>query len=272
MEWSVRRLIVVSVTLTRLLAPTAASAGQAAGGLARAERLISANQLDEARQVLDDVLRQDPNSATAQYVLGTLLEKRQDLHGAETAYRAALTRDARLAKAHDRLGFVLGLQGSTADAIEEFQRAVALDPRTGRRAISPRRHALVDQADRCGARRRSSAPSRCVRRMPRPATTSAWSSVSREIWPARSSVCRRDRPLDPQLAAAHLQLGVALQEFGDIDGAIAELERAVAHRSITSRRRQQPGPGADAEGRRARARSRRCDRSSSGIPSSAARG
>src|SRR5262245_11934344 len=70
----------------------------------------------------------DRASARAHYLRGTTLEQQHDLAGAAVEYQAALERDPAMAVAHDRLGFVLGLQGRTADAIAEFERAVALQP------------------------------------------------------------------------------------------------------------------------------------------------
>src|SRR3954447_7437600 len=62
--------------------------------LARADRLIALGRLDEARSTLEQMISANPSSAPA----------------------------------HDRLGFVRGKQGATADAIAEFRKAVSLDP------------------------------------------------------------------------------------------------------------------------------------------------
>ena len=62
------------------------------------------------------------------YKLGTEHETRRDLDAAARAYSEAIRLDPRLAVAHDRLGFVYGLQGRTADAIAEFERARECDP------------------------------------------------------------------------------------------------------------------------------------------------
>ncbi|HMD34430.1 MAG TPA: tetratricopeptide repeat protein, partial [Vicinamibacterales bacterium] len=64
----------------------------------------------------------------AHYLLGRELERQQNLDAAAAEYRAALERAPNLAAAHDRLGFLLGLQGHTAEAIAEFEKAVALQP------------------------------------------------------------------------------------------------------------------------------------------------
>src|SRR3954468_7488525 len=63
--------------------------------LASVDRLIAAGRLDEARGALEKMIAANPSSAPA----------------------------------HDRLGFVLGKQGATAEAIGEFRTAVSLDPK-----------------------------------------------------------------------------------------------------------------------------------------------
>src|SRR5215470_6316909 len=67
--------------------------------------------------------------ARREYARGTTLEAQQHLDEAARAYAHAIELDPRLAVAHDRLGFVHGLQGRTADAIAGFERARALDPK-----------------------------------------------------------------------------------------------------------------------------------------------
>src|SRR5215207_5078866 len=67
--------------------------------------------------------------ARRHYVLGTQHESRRELEPAAREYGAAIRLDPCLAVAHDRLGFVHGLQGRTADAIAEFERARECDPR-----------------------------------------------------------------------------------------------------------------------------------------------
>src|SRR5262245_24375951 len=62
------------------------------------------------------------------FVRGTELESQQKLDEAAQAYQQAIQLDPQLAVAHDRLGFVYGLRGRTADAVAQFERARAADP------------------------------------------------------------------------------------------------------------------------------------------------
>src|SRR5438105_3434741 len=50
------------------------------------------------------------------------------LDSARDAAQQAVAAYPESARAHDQLGFVLGLQGSTDEAIAEFRRAIALQP------------------------------------------------------------------------------------------------------------------------------------------------
>ena len=82
--------------------------------LDQARTFMAANDLEQARATAEQVIAADPTSG----------------------------------EAHDLLGFVLGKQGHTAEAIAEFERAVQLRPTALRRAIPSRRDALVDTRPR----------------------------------------------------------------------------------------------------------------------------
>ena len=132
--------------------------------LAEGVELLRAKRIADATARFEAAARQDPKLPEAHYYLGVVREQASDLPAAASEYRLALTLAPSMAEAHDRLGFVLGQQGQTDEAIAEFERAVSLEPDAVRRAVSPRRHALVDQAARprsagAGGRRARSTPS-----------------------------------------------------------------------------------------------------------------
>src|SRR5688572_29657576 len=66
--------------------------------------------------------------ARRHFTRGTQHEQRRELDEAARAYQEAVRLDPRFAVAHDRLGFVYGLQGRTADAIAQFELAREADP------------------------------------------------------------------------------------------------------------------------------------------------
>src|SRR5688572_30044749 len=68
------------------------------------------------------------DEAHRQFVLGTRLEAQRQLEKAARAYEEAIHLDPRMAAAHDRLGFVYGLLGRTAEAVARFELAREIDP------------------------------------------------------------------------------------------------------------------------------------------------
>src|SRR5438045_1072975 len=123
---------------------------------------------------------------------GRVLLGSKDLDAAKTKFEQALERDPRSASAHDLLGFVLGLQGRTAEAIAEFERAVAIEP------------SLFEAQYHLGA-------------------TLWW---TKETGRARA-VLERAVLLRPDHAEARYYLGVAKRQLGDLPAAIADLRLAV---------------------------------------------
>src|SRR5262245_35748702 len=130
----------------------------AAALISEARALAARNQLDAAKGKCQQALELDPNSATA----------------------------------HDLLGFVLGLQGRTSDAIAEFDRAVTLQPK------------LFDAQYHLGA-------------------TLWW---TRQLDRARAALGRAVS-LRPSHAEARYYLGVTERQLGDVEAAIADLRTAV---------------------------------------------
>jgi tetratricopeptide (TPR) repeat protein len=59
---------------------------------------------------------------------GLVREREKDFPAAAAAYTEAIEYAPRLAEAHDRLGFVLGQQGRTQEALLQFEQAVHLNP------------------------------------------------------------------------------------------------------------------------------------------------
>ena len=161
------------------------------------------------------------------YLLGTAAETRRDLDAAARAYSEAIRLDPRMAVAHDRLGFVYGLQGRTADAIAEFERARECDPK------------LFDAQYHLGATlwwtgdnaRALEALAVAVRLQPDHAEARYYLGLSlkkRGDLLAAIDELETSVRLNGSIAASALQLGVALKDAGDAAGAIEQLRRAAA--------------------------------------------
>ncbi|HWP67263.1 MAG TPA: tetratricopeptide repeat protein [Candidatus Limnocylindria bacterium] len=83
---------------------------------------------NEALAAYRKALALDPACASAHFNLAVAMLQAGDLAAAETHYRKALPgRPA--AETHNGLGFVLGRQGRTEEAIAEFRKAIEIDPR-----------------------------------------------------------------------------------------------------------------------------------------------
>lgn len=129
---------------------------------AQAQALFDAGELDQARTICIDILRNqpgfalalrllakvalvrgpkdsdiahlragvtcNPNDSALVYLYGCLLEEVNDLPSAEAAYRDALNLDPNMAKAHNNLGCVLQNMGQMKAALDSFHRALACDP------------------------------------------------------------------------------------------------------------------------------------------------
>ena len=78
-----------------------------AAELDRGQKLLSAGNLEGALSAFEAAAKLDPKDGRPVYLRGVALEKKQDLPGAEKAYRQALTLDGKLAPAHNNLGALL---------------------------------------------------------------------------------------------------------------------------------------------------------------------
>lgn len=118
--------------------PSAQVAGRAAQAqpgtdaepLYRLGRYLHGQQkFDEALRVYQRVLAIDPGHVDALNAVGALHSQLKHPELAEQAFRAALAEDPRSARTHNNLGYHYLSNGRTADALVEFQSALALDAR-----------------------------------------------------------------------------------------------------------------------------------------------
>lgn len=118
--------------------PSAQVAGRAAQAqpgtdaepLYRLGRYLHGQQkFDEALRVYQRVLAIDPGHVDALNAVGVLHSQLKHPDLAEQAFRAALAEEPRSARTHNNLGYHYLSNGRTADALVEFQSALALDAR-----------------------------------------------------------------------------------------------------------------------------------------------
>jgi tetratricopeptide (TPR) repeat protein len=84
--------------------------------------------LEEAKKLVDAVIKADPRNAGALGLAGIIAWKQNDLKLATTMLERAIKQDPKDAQLHNYLGIIRYAQGKRSHAISELEKAVALDP------------------------------------------------------------------------------------------------------------------------------------------------
>ena len=90
--------------------------------------LLSSLRLSQAREIAERLRGMEPNNSHVFDLSGRISLARKDLLDAETHLREALRLDPQNASAHNSLGNVLTEQGRTVEAVQCFERALAVNP------------------------------------------------------------------------------------------------------------------------------------------------
>lgn len=91
--------------------------------------LLVQGKRDEARRAFERAVEIDPAYANAHRSLGTVLYREGKLDEASRSYRRAIQLAPNDVSAHHNLGVLLQVQGKLADAIAEYREAVRMDDR-----------------------------------------------------------------------------------------------------------------------------------------------
>ena len=94
----------------------------------RGERLLSEGKVDQAREVFERAIADDPSDPRAWLDLGLAQEAAGDRASAQRSYRRAIELDRGFAEAFNNLGVLLREGGHLQEATVALERAVALDP------------------------------------------------------------------------------------------------------------------------------------------------
>jgi Flp pilus assembly protein TadD len=89
---------------------------------------LQEGDLERARVVLEKALALSPNLARANFFYGEVLKDSGDYDSAAKKYLAVLSQYPKDRVVHNELGRVLFLQRRYADAVQEFQKTLAIDP------------------------------------------------------------------------------------------------------------------------------------------------
>lgn len=155
--------------------------------------LMAQDRHGEAIDSCRAAIRHDPRHPDAYNNLGNALQFQGDLDGAREAYESALVRDPKLAEAHNNLGMVLIDLARPDDAVRSFEEAIRLDS------------GYID----------------ALRNLAKLHTDCDRLDVA-------ETLLRRLIDLRPDDAAPYAELGQHLAATGDLGGARAMFERALA--------------------------------------------
>jgi tetratricopeptide (TPR) repeat protein len=126
----VRTAAIVITLLYTVLTPAVAGtqAKTSAQQLEQVAALITGNQLVEAEQQLNRILRRAPNEATALNLFGTIRAKQGRLKEAEGFFLRAIRVDNGLIGAHMNLAYLYLLKSEPDKTAAELEKVLSLDP------------------------------------------------------------------------------------------------------------------------------------------------
>ncbi|MBI4970325.1 MAG: tetratricopeptide repeat protein [Candidatus Omnitrophica bacterium] len=90
---------------------------------------ISDGEFDQASQILDQCLKQNPQSAEVYFLKGNLFERQQKIDDAINAYQKAIEVDPDFTRSYYNLGVLLLVQDRAVKASEMFDQLVRREPR-----------------------------------------------------------------------------------------------------------------------------------------------
>jgi tetratricopeptide (TPR) repeat protein len=183
--------------------------------------------MEEAAASYRPALGADPNNASVQVSLGTVLRAQRLFDDAAQTYRRALALNPELAHAHNGLGLVLASQQRIGDAVSSFKEALKLDPQLAAAqsnlGAALLRQGRLEEAEQSFHRALELQPNLVV-------TLLNLGNVLREQgkFDEAEMYLRRGIDLDPKSAEPHNCLGVMLKAANRVDEAIDSYERAIA--------------------------------------------
>ena len=201
--------------------------------------LSGAGQLDEAEEHLRHALKLDPRDESARQNLGSVLVRKQRHEEAVAAYRRLIEINPRSAAAHSGLGIALYYMGRTDEALQSIDRALAIDPTFEEALINrkgmPQIRAHADAGVALMAQGKFDDAEKHLRHVlnldPRYAIALqnlALLQLKRQHYDEALEHYRRLIETNPDNAAAHSGLGIALYHLGKIEDALASLDRALS--------------------------------------------
>ncbi len=197
-----------------------------AEALTRGRQLLRAGQLQQAQQVVRQILQADPHQASALELLGVIAQQLGQLDQASDYLRQALRLQPQSPTAYHHLGNLLKQQGKWVEAVGCYQHVVRLQPDSAG-AHNTLGMALQEQGQLTEA-------VACYRQALRlqpdyaPVYNNLGVALKRQGQLSEAVASYREGlRLQPDFAAAHNNLGVALLAQGNPEAAVAHLEQAL---------------------------------------------
>ncbi len=195
----------------------------------RSVSLKALGHLEEAIDCLNRALEIAPDSASSHRLLGQALDANGKLDRAMVEFRTALQLQPDNADTHNDLGRALLAKGDLDGAVSEIREAIRLHPSHVFAHVSLG-NVLLAKGDREGS---AAAYSEAVRLDPSNVALRLFLPTARKLSGGRPGLgleLRAQREavrLTPNDASAHIGLGIALQDSGDLDRAIASFHKAL---------------------------------------------
>ena len=186
--------------------------------------LLNAGRLAEAEQAAAALIAAHP-TAPAYNILGAIQAGRGDA-AAAASFRKAIGLQATWDEPHANLGLALCGQNDFTQAVDSFRAALKLNPRNAAAALN-----LGNALRALGQYEDAAASYRQALALPGPLQGLAQNHLGAVLLDAGKlddavACFHRALALQPQLAAAHLNLGRALRAKGEVQASLSALQRA----------------------------------------------
>ena len=200
--------------------------------------LSGVGRLDEAEENLRRALELDPRHKSALQNLGSVLVRKQHHEQAVDAYRRLIEIDPRSAAAHSGMGIALYYLGRTDEALQSVDRALAIDPNFEEALINrkgmPQVKAHADAGVAFMAQGKLDEAEKHLRYVLQidskytiALQNLALLHLKRQQYEDARDLYQRIVEMNPDNAAAHSGMGIALYHLGKVEDAIARLDKAL---------------------------------------------
>ncbi|MEH6626479.1 MAG: tetratricopeptide repeat protein [Motiliproteus sp.] len=190
------------------------------------------NNLDQAQQLYQNVLRHNPKHADATHYIGLIAYQRQQYPLAITTIKKAITLNDKVGGYYTNLGNAYKKNGQQAEAIEVYRRAVRIDPNLAAAHFNLGSLLLSTNQEKSALQ--------CLQQAVKlaPGNATFWQGLGNALYQAedidKAFECfEKALSLNPNSVETLLSLGNILQRFGQVREALIHMRKAEALSSKT---------------------------------------